>query len=195
MSRYLRTDEQYDVLVSLKEVRFQILRTDQDIDCWKWALIALASAVNGALTCNLSGTAQVGALDKKTAKKMIAALQNDSGEQAPEPRLAGPHELLQRAKGSGRIEGAGPHISVPKPQENSFRRIFKFRNQFIHFSPTGWSIELIGMPSIFLDVMQIIGATIDDGWSFRHLNETHYAELQMLYSEVVNELRHRDNNR
>ncbi len=191
MPKYLRTDEQHDVLVSLKEVRNQIVRTDQDIDCWKWALIALASAVNGALTCNLSGTMQVGALCQKNAKRTITALQMDSSEELPEPRLANPHELLRRAKGEGRIEQAGPLIYATASQEKSFLRLFEFRNQFIHFHPTSWSIEITGMPSIFLDVMQIIEGTIDDGWSFRHLDETLGAELRTLFAEIVKELKQR----
>jgi hypothetical protein len=191
MSQYLQTDEQHDVLVSLREVRNQILRTDQDINFWKWALIALASAVNGALTCNLSGTMQVGALCKRNAKRTIAALQIDSSEKLPEPRLANPHELLRRAKGHGRIERAGPLIYVTASQEKSFLRLFEFRNQFIHFHPTSWSIEMTGMPSTFLDVMQIIEGAIDDGWSFRHLDETLGEELRTLFAEIVKELKQR----
>ncbi len=97
---YLSTDEQHDVLVSLREVLHQVERVAAgDIHCWKWAVIALASAVNGTLTCNLSGTMQVGALRKDDAEQTIMALQRDGAtEMPPKPRLAPPDILLKRAR-------------------------------------------------------------------------------------------------
>ena len=92
MAQYLSTDEQHDVVVSLSEVAHQLERVAAgNIHCWKWATIALASAVNGALTCHLSGTMQVGALDEDDAYATIAALQKGAPVAVPtKPRLASP---------------------------------------------------------------------------------------------------------
>lgn len=188
MSRYLRTDEQHDVLVSLREVRNQFQRIDHDRNCWKWAIIALASAVNGALTCNLTGTMQVGALEMKCASKTIAALQKDSHEEMPQQRLASPAELLRRSKVSERIEAAGPRLEVLPLQEASFNRLFEFRDEFLHFKPSSVSIEISRLPSIVHNVMQIIKATIDDEWSFRHLDAPLQAELRELCDRIIQEL-------
>lgn len=189
MPNYLRTDEQHDVLVSLREVKHQLQRIDQDLNCWKWAVIALASAVNGGLTCNLTGTMQVGALTEKRAKLTIEALQSEPPKEIPDPRLAGPRDLLRRAQGvSKRFERAGRQLPLTESQTSSFKRLFDFRDMFVHFKPTGWSIEVSGMPSIFQDVMQIIEASVSDGWSFRHLEPELQDELTLLCNEIAQEL-------
>ena len=172
MDHWLATDEQRDVLVSLVEVRSQLERVSSgDIQSWKWAIIAMASAVNGALTCNLSGTIQVGALREDDAKQTISALQADSKNGLPNnPRLASPKELLKRARRSDkRFERAGPTIAIDSSQTKAFNQLFEFRNAFLHFEPLGWSIETSGMVHIFERVFSIVDQTICDGWSFRHL--------------------------
>lgn len=188
---YLSTDEQHDVLVSLREVLHQVERVaGGNIHCWKWAVIALASAVNGALTCNLSGTMQVGALSKEDAEKTIAALQKDvETEIPPKPRLAPPDVLLKRARHEDkRIERAGPMLTIGSHQKRSFDRLFAFRNSFLHFEPLGWSIETSGMPYIFENVLQIIAQTVQDGWSFRHLDDHERADLENVRDDLTRRL-------
>ncbi|HEY9038310.1 MAG TPA: hypothetical protein VIN05_05115 [Roseovarius sp.] len=174
MERYLDTDEQHDVMLSLAEVLHQLERVAAgDVHCWKWAVIALASAVNGALVCNLTGTMQVGAFKEDNAKLKIAASQKDSTIEQPEkPFLARPTELLKRAvRANQRIENAGGILKINAAQKKAFNKLFHFRNSFIHFEPLGWTIETSGMSEIFERVLEIVGQVIDDGWAFRHLND------------------------
>ena len=67
--------------------------------------------------------------------------------------------------------------------------MFGFRDQFIHFKPSGWAIEVTGMPQIFYDVVGIIGMIVEDGWSFRHLDEANIGELSEVYDAIVLELK------
>ncbi len=46
-------------------------------------------------------------------------------------------------------------------QERSIKKINEFRNDFIHFMPKGWSIEISGMPRICIDCMDVI-AELDE---------------------------------
>ena len=189
MENWLETDEQYDVLVSLSEVQHQVQRVaDGDAHCWKWAIIAMASAVNGALTCNLSGTMHVGALEENDAKRKIAALQIDATIERPvNPRLARPRELLKRARRADkRLETAGPPLTISDTQKRAFERLIEFRNAFMHFEPLGWFIETSGMVRIFEEVLSIIEQTSNGGWAFRHLIDRDREQLQI----VLGELRH-----
>ncbi len=174
MEQYLETDEQHDVMLSLAEVLHQVERVAAgDIHCWKWAVIALASAVNGALVCNLSGNMLVGALQKGHAYQTILAVQKDSAIKRPEkPLIAPPKELLERAVSADkRIESAGAILTIDDAQKKAFNTLFDFRNSFIHFGPHGWTIETSGMSAIFEKVLKIVNQVIDDGWAFRHLND------------------------
>jgi hypothetical protein len=186
--QWMRTDAQHDVLVSLREVLNQLQRVEDDVNCWKWALNALANAVNSALTCNLTGTMQVGALETKIAEATIEALQSGSGKKIPKPRLASPHGLLERATDAApRIEQAGTALKISPAQQKSFRRLFTFRDGFTHFKPTLWYIEVSGFPEIFRDVVQIVKAIIGDGRSFRR-DEALQSELRTLCDEITSKL-------
>lgn len=46
-----------------------------------------------------------------------------------------------------------------------------FRNQFIHFMPMGWSIEMSGMPSICKDSLDIIKELEENFLCFRWADE------------------------
>lgn len=62
------------------------------------------------------------------------------------------------------------HFSVPFPatprQDQSLARLNEFRNDFIHFTPKGWSIELGGLPNIVIDTSDVISWCTNDAESF-----------------------------
>lgn len=177
----MTTSEFDDVYSSLRETEHQLRRIQKvSTEAWKWATIALASACHGALVCNLSGTMQIGALTKCHAEQTIASFETNSGLEPPKaPKLAKPRELLKRARREDlRFERAGPALSVSSDQIRSFARLSHFRNQFLHFEPMGWSIEVSLLIATFSDILQIIDQVIDDGWSLRHLEEKKSDELK-----------------
>lgn len=47
-------------------------------------------------------------------------------------------------------------------QGSSIKRLNWFRNEFVHFMPKGWSIEMSDMPSICLDTLNIM-KSLNDG--------------------------------
>lgn len=190
-SGYLTTNEQNDVLVSLREVRHQLERiSDGNSQCWKWSIIALASAVNGALTCNLSGTMQIGALRVDDAQTTIAGLQAGSKTKVPsKPLIEKPDALLKRARREDRrLEKGGAILQVTPEQKSSFDRLFEFRNAFLHFEPLGWSIQTKGLPKMFQDNIGLIRQASNDGWSFRHLEDNEIAELRELLDTLMEHL-------
>ena len=188
MTEYLETDEQNDVLTSLREVSHQLDRIKLDAGNWKWAVIALSSAVNGAMTCNLTGTMQIGALEKNKVEKTVSALQSKSTQNLPIQHLAKPLELLNRIQNKDRFEQAGPPIEITSAQENSVATILFLRNQFMHFSPSSWLIEVNGLPNTFVHIISLIDIIRNDGWSFRHLGAANAKELDGLIQKIANQL-------
>lgn len=178
MSNFIDTDEQRDVLVSLEELKRQLHRVSEDPTAWKWVIVSLGSALNGGLTCHLSGTMQVGALETRVANKTITALQHDVMEPIPSPFLAKPKELLSRAMSGERIERTCDALAVTDSQKRSFGLVFKWRNQFLHFSPQGWSIEVTGLPEMIRDCVAILQKIENDGWSFRRLKSAERKQLK-----------------
>ena len=177
MSKYVRTDERHDVLASLEQCALSLAQARRSERAWKWVVLSLHSALQGAMVCHLSGTEQLGALQKNSAAKWrewnernIQDGADDSG--CPEPLVADAKELFKRLHCSAaRIEdGCGGVISITEQQRKSFDRLHKLRNEFSHFSPKGWSIEL-SFKQVIDDVLNIMCLIADDGWGFRNMTE------------------------
>lgn len=74
---WLRIDEQTDVIVSLAGCLHCIGKVQDEPAFWKHVIVDLHNALQGAMVCHLSGTAQVGALSKKSAGKVYEWHEND----------------------------------------------------------------------------------------------------------------------
>lgn len=102
------------------------------------------------------------------------------------PLLATPYVLLKRSRRKDlRLERAGPVLAITPEQKRAFTQLFELRNRFLHFEPLGWSINTTGMAVMFEKVLTIVGQTIDDGWSFRHLSDSDRERLAQLYHNLV----------
>lgn len=187
MQKWLITSEYEDVVVSLQETEHQLGRIREGhSQGWKWATIALANACCGALVCNLSGSMQIGALTRCHAEKMIAAFEANSNLPAPKSvKLADPRELFKRARRMDRrLEVAGPPLKLNSKKIQSFYRLIHLRNQFSHFEPMGWTVQVAVFPPVYFDVLEIIKQIVGDDWSLRHLASERMAELQNTIENV-----------
>src|SRR4051794_25479825 len=63
---WLRVDERTDVLASLSECLHCLRRLSEEPPTWKWVILSIHNALQGAMVCHLSGTAQLGALEEKS---------------------------------------------------------------------------------------------------------------------------------
>ena len=75
---------------------------------------------------------------------------------------------------------------APKAQQGkSIKRLNLFRNEFVHFMPKGWSIELSGMPNICLDCLDVIRALnsgfVHDRWD----SEDQSAQFEEVLAEAT----------
>jgi hypothetical protein len=185
-SVYLRTDEAEDVIASLELCQDCLLLLKEQPARWKWLMVALHNAAQGAMACHLSGTAQLGALEKMSARRWLEHLTaSRCTRPAPKERLADFTELLSRLSSANkRLELAGPIIQVSEDQKRSLKKLNDLRRGFAHFTPKGWSIELSGMPAIIGDTAAVIGSIADASWAFRHLNEDRARRLSELLCQI-----------
>lgn len=210
---WLRTDERADVLSSLSACLLCLRHCNEDTGLWKWAILSLHSAIQGAMVCHLSGSAQLGALSEKAAAKWLDWHERDrkgetrridcgtnevgvrqfrfaDGNRPPPERLADAGELFERLiNESKRIEGgAGAIIEVTAPERESFQRLHDLRNNFSHFTPKGWSVEFSGLPDAFLDMLRLVERIAADPWPFRHMSEGETTKLADLLKELREEV-------
>ena len=195
MGEFVRLDERQDVLLSLGHCAMSLRHTGQSKGTWKWVILSLHSAFQGAMVCHLSGSEQRGALRKENAMKWREWLErNRRGEieyvpdgsdelslpktrikykkdRPPKIWVASPLELLDRLGClEMRVEEAGGVIPISDQQKRSFKEFNdEYRNQFAHFSPRGWSIEIDLIKERMKDVLDIFDLILEDSYPFRHL--------------------------
>ena len=171
----LRTDEAEDVAGSIRHALLSLSNTDHDPQSWKWALLALHSALQGACVCHLITTATpIGVVSEKDAAKWVAffhAFRNDSRTREPNTHVMALPELLAAIR-VPKSAGDRSNVSGVQLREEEFQFLeyihTEIRNEFVHFKPLGWSIEVSGITDLAKLVARIVREIEGFGWAFRH---------------------------
>jgi len=150
---WLRTNEIEEFIDALEHTARLAGLVRDNVRVWKWLIIALHSALQGACVCALRGhdTAGVTMLTKKSWKEVWHWLDVESRKnpRAPQPseRLASLKELFARVRDPNLLPA--PHTLYASAEAvDDIDRLNRLRNDFIHFVPRGLSLELSGMPRI-----------------------------------------------
>ena len=174
-ARWIRTNEAEDVAASLRHAlrcrEFVLL----DSQAWKWLALALHSALQGACVCRLVTTASpVGAVAERNAAEWLEYFEKSSTEPnmtTPRTYLLSLPELLKAARKPGSAgDGSGESgITVADDEVQWLTRFHnEIRNQFVHFEPRGWSLDISGIPELSKVIVKIIRDIMELGWAFRH---------------------------
>ena len=153
--RYLRTDEREEAVRSLEWAEQQARGLGNDPYLWKWVLVALHNATQGFMVLALWNGNGLLALRDRVAAKWLEAYRN--GGPYPVDKLDEFLNLYKKVKDKENFHtnGAGPFVPA-LTHDNSLSRLNQYRNEFIHFTPKGWSLEMGGLPRVCLDALDLI---------------------------------------
>lgn len=134
--------------------------------------------------CHLVTTAApVGAVTKQNAREWLEYFESsrtDPSLRQPNTYLMPLPDLLKavRKPNSAGDAGNGSQIAV-SDRELSYLKSFHvtIRNQFQHFAPMGWSIEVSGFADLAKLTARIVRDILTYGWGFRHLDASDRQEL------------------
>ena len=148
---WMRTDEREDVISSLKLFIDALSKAEKDVSYWKWAVISLHSATQSIMAFHLGFGNDLLVMSQADAEAWLSA--HETQTNYPETKMDSFLNLYKKIK---KHEILGYKFS-PKGQEGgSIKKLNILRNEFIHFMPKGWSIEIAYMLEIFNDCMNII---------------------------------------
>lgn len=182
---WIHTDEAEDVAGSLRHAMRAAQFVGEDAQAWKWVAMALHSALQGACVCHLTTTAiPLGAVTERNACEWLAYFEDsrtNPNAKPPKTHLMGLPDLLKAVRkpysAGNRSNAAG--IAISDSELGWLRRFHEdIRNQFVHFEPMGWSIEVSGIPEIATLVARIIGEVLQIGYAFRHQERARREEMQ-----------------
>lgn len=185
VDNWIETNETEDVAGSIRHALRAAQVLGEDPQAWKWVVMALHSALQGACVCHLTTTAApVGAVTERNAREWLAYFEDSRTNphaRPPKTRLMGLPDLLKAVrKPSSAGDGSnGAGVAISESELSWLLRFHKeIRNQFAHFEPMGWSIEVSGIPAIAKLVARIIEDILRTGWAFRHQDRAQREEMQ-----------------
>ena len=150
-SSFIRTDEHEEAVRSIEWVAELMPRLPTDRYLWKWILVALHNAVQGYMVLALWDGNGLRALRDDIAAKWLRA--HRSGTPYPIEKLDAFLHLYEKVKTR---RGAKAAFMPGATHDQSMRRLNTFRNDFIHFTPKGWSLEVSLLPPICHDTLDLI---------------------------------------
>lgn len=151
---YLRTDHWQDAVASLEAAQEFCARVAIDKYQWKWLLIATHSCVQGFMTIALDHGNGLLVMRDDIRKKWLKALDED--RQFPIEKMDYFLSLYEKVKSDAVCGYVGSKKFIAKESHDySMEKLNELRNDFIHFCPKGWSIELIGLPSVVLKCIEV----------------------------------------
>jgi len=139
---WIRTDELDDAIDNLEMTAF-FLEELPSHRKWKWAIIAVHQALYGFAICST------------TPSDASFALKDPSN---PDSFLISIWTALKRARDPAwKRWGHSQPLVTSKEEDRAIRKLVKeFRNEFAHFRPKAWAIEVSGMPDIFRRVLRVL---------------------------------------
>ena len=191
--RWIQTDEAEDVAASVRHVLRCRAMVNQDPHAWKWVALGLHAALQGTLVCHLfTAASPLGVVTGKHAQEWVdyfEASRADSERRPPKARLLDLSELIKLARKPGSA-GDGRSIGLVRvtDAELVWLRLFhtKVRNQFVHFEPMGWSVEVLGLSALSALIARNIDDALQVGWAFRHKNGEWHAALEAQLAVLAN---------
>jgi hypothetical protein len=86
------------------------------------------------------------------------------GEVPPREKLDDFMQLYKKIKTPSRMQkyGQSKHSTSTKDQDGAMKMLHHLRNEFLHFTPKGWSLEVNGGPHLCLECLKIIDFLVRD---------------------------------
>ncbi len=172
-AKYLRFTEETNALDYLIRAGQFIKETENDLLAWKWVVIALHGSLYGFAICACKGTNPDNVMfgTKKGHEKLISF-----------------DKALQLCQDHNRIKMLihSQPLVLTDSQMNSIRLLKKeLRNNFEHYSPKGWSIEVHGLPQIAIDTLVVIKFLATETYTHVNLNQSQIKKIKsMVYQST-----------
>ena len=182
---WVSTDEAEDVAGSIRHVLREARFVAEDPQAWKWVALGLHSALQGACVCHLIWSAPpLGAVTSRNAEEWIEYLEDSrTNPQARRPKtyLMALPDLLKAVR-KPRSAGDRSNLAGIAISDSELSWLCNFheqiRNQFVHFEPRGWSIEVSGIPEIAKFVSRVIQEILGVGYAFRRQDSDQREEMR-----------------
>jgi len=166
--KWLRFTVDTNALDFLERAGEFIRKTQYDIKAWKWVILALHGALYGFAisACKSTSLENIIHRTKKGEERLIS--------------LDEALRICQDEKWMGTLYGGKP-LQLTDSQKDSIRMLKKsLRNNFEHYVPKGWSIEIHGLPGLAMDILDMIRFLAVETFRYQHLNQSQRRRIKSI---------------
>lgn len=195
--KWLCLTEETNALDYLEQACCYICQTEKNTTAWKWVILALNGALYGFLICAVRGTSNDSVLKWKELKGKhkinFTGPVFDDGYVLIKKSADGNHQFIRTDRLIGfddalalcqdprkmKMFTFSKHLQLSNQQKESIKKLRKeFRNNFEHYVPKNWVIEIHGMPQIAIDVLEVIRFLVLDAGNCVHLTQEQKAKIE-----------------
>ncbi|MCK4447271.1 MAG: hypothetical protein KAW56_09340 [Candidatus Marinimicrobia bacterium] len=193
MEKYLRTNIENEAALSLEILSEQIPKVKIDLYRWKWVILFLHNTLQNFMVLALRGTNNLKVVNKKDADKWLKAYYNNE-DTLPVCRLDNFLNLYQKIKTNSMCQYVNSKKYIPNKDEDFYvKKLNQLRNDFIHFVPKSWSIQLVGLPGLCLDCLSIIQFLIFESGNIIFYNDLYdtaskYLNVSIRELEIIRQI-------
>ncbi len=155
---WLSTNESIETVSDFEMFAEQLKRTADDPHRWKWAIIALHSGLQGMMVLALKGSNGLNVLSDENKKQWLKWHNSDRCDKArpKDLKLASFLGLYKRIKSDKmNMYVQSRKFRPSETHDRSVGLLNNTRNDFIHFTPKVWGLELGGLPEIATDCLEL----------------------------------------
>ncbi len=147
---WVKFNEYENVLASTDLLALAVSQLREQPSNWKWMMLAAHDALQCAMVCAVQNTSCTNILNKQSEKETLDWLDKLEGDE-PAQYLADFLTLLKKYRKKY------PSSAITADQLNDIRKLHnQFRNNFAHFTPKGWSIEIAMLPKIIGNALNLV---------------------------------------
>ena len=151
----LRTNEHEEAASALEALAEWAERVEKDIGYWRWVVLALHNTVQGSMVLALRGSDGLRPLRDDIAAKWLTAYRD--GGQYPVEKLDSFLNLYKKVQSDTMLFFVHSKKVIPsRTLGRSMKKLNSLRNDFVHFLPRSWSLEVSGLPEICLDCLALV---------------------------------------
>jgi hypothetical protein len=145
--KWLTLSEESNAIDYLRKGYDFIEIAEKDPIAWKWVIISLHGALYGFAICACKGTSN------------FWVIEENNGDENKQAKLITIWKALRYCQNQDimKMYTISKHLNLTKDQRKSMEHLINtFRNNFAHYIPRLWGIELHYFPKMVLDVLDVI---------------------------------------
>ncbi len=155
MDQWISTDELEEACSAVEMVAEVLGGVAADCYRWRWAILALHATVQGFMVCALRGGNGLAAMPDVVEEKWLQAYRN--GTERPAEKLDSFLNLYKKTKSKRMMFFVHSRSFAPQgSQGTSIKKLNALRNEFTHFLPRSWSLEVGDLPRIAADCIDFV---------------------------------------